>query len=443
MKTVKRIVAVVLVCALMVLCLASCGAKGKPLMKLDGSEISVNLFELYLSRMKGVLCTSSNFGTSATQADFWDTWISVTDKTTYNTHYTEIVLEAAKSYLAALAIFEEKGLKLPDSYIEEIDAELDEMLTNEADGSKTVFNAILGEYGVNYDMLREAYIIEAKVDYLQKELFGENGAKLGANIIDEYYRDNYARFKQVFLYTYEYQYETDENGDLIYYNESGKIAYDRENGEVKTDSKGNYITDKNGDRVYIYVDDDGAEHISYDRENGARRAVVDENGDSVIRHYNDTEKQLVIDQAKGILEEAKNAEADIRNQTFDQLVNKHTEDSGISEYPNGYYITADTNYASPEVLEALFDMNVGDVRMVQSEYGIHVIMRYELEEAAYAKEEYKDLFISNKTGTYLFMDELLSEMLEEYLKPYKERITVNEDLLSTVDMKSAAVNFYY
>lgn len=443
MKTVRKIVAIILACVLVALCLASCGAKGKPLMTLDGSEISVNLFELYLSRMKGVLCTSSNFGNTATKAEFWDTWLSVTDRTTYNTHYTGMVLEAAKSYLAAIALFDEKGLKLPDSYIEEIDAELEEMLNNEADGSKTVFNAILGEYGVNYDMLREAYIIEAKIDYLEQDLFGKNGSKIGVNIIDEYYRDNYARFKQVFLYTYEYEYETDENGDVVYYTESGKIAYDRENGQVKTDSKGNYVTDKNGDRVYIYVDDDGAEHISYDRNKGARRAVTDANGEAVIKHYNDTEKGLVIDQAKEILEQTKNADSDVRTQTFDSLVNKHTEDSGISEYPNGYYITADTNYASPEVLEAIFDMKVGEVRMVESDYGIHVIMRYELEEAAYTKEEYENLFISNKTGTYLFMDKLTNSLFEEYVKPYKERITVDQELLATVDIKRAAVNFYY
>lgn len=443
MKTITRIVALALACTLVALCLAACGSKGKTLMELEDSEISVNLFELYLSRMKGVLCTASNFGSSATKAEFWDTWLSVSDRTTYNTHYTNIVLEAAKEYLAAIALFDERGLELPKSYIEDIDARMEDLVNNEADGSKTAFNAIIGEYGVNYEMLREAYIIEAKINYLEEDLFGKNGSKIGANLVDEYYRDNYARFKQVFLYTYEYVYETDENNDVIYYDENGNIAYDRENGTAKTDSKGNYVTDKNGYRVFVYVDDDGNERIAYDRQKGARRAVTDAQGETVVRDYNETEMEMVLEEAKAILEQAKKADEDTRTQIFDGLVSKYTEDEEMSEYPNGYYITEDTNYASPEVIETLFQMKEGEVRMVQSNYGIHVMMRYELEDAAYTLDEYKDLFISNKTGTYLFMDELISKLLAEYLDPYVEKIVVDEKVLATVDIKKAGVNFYY
>ena len=88
------------------------------------------------------------------------------------------------------------------------------------------FNQRLAEYGANYDVLREAYMVEAKIAYLREDLFGINGSKIAPTLIEEYYKDNYARFKQVFLYTYEYVYETDENGDNIYYKEDGKISYD-------------------------------------------------------------------------------------------------------------------------------------------------------------------------------------------------------------------------
>ena len=443
MKMIKRIVAFVLACVLLALCLASCASKGKPLLTLDDSEISVNLFELYLSRMKGMFCTAANFGSSATKADFWDTWLDVTNRTTYNSYYTEVVLEAAKGYLAALALFEEKELTLPDSYIDEIDREMEELVNSEADGSKTAFNAIIGEYGVNYDMLREAYIIEAKIAYLQQELFGKNGSKVGANIVDQYYKDNYARFKQVFFYTYEYVYETDENDDVIYYSSSGSIAYDRENGTPKIDEEGNYVTDKKGDRVFVYIDDKGEERIAYDRDKGVRQAKTDANGESLIRHYNDTEMEIIREQAKDVVSQVKNAEDDSKVHTFDKLVDEMSEDSGKSEYPDGYYLTADTNYAATEVQKALFEMEIGEVRMIESDYGYHVIMRYELEESAYTKDAYKNLFISNSTGTYMFMEDLISELLTEYLKPYKERVSVDEDLLSTVDIKRAAVNFYY
>lgn len=438
MRSVKRIVALLMAVAMMVLCLAGCADKGKTLMELDGSKLSVNLFEFYLSRWKGTLCTASYFGSSALEDSFWDTWMSVTDKTTYNTYHTKFILEEAKSYLAAVALFEEEGLKLPDSYVKDIDEELQRLVADEADGSKTAFNAIIGEFGINYEMLREAYIIEAKIAYLQEHLFGKDYSKIGANLIEEYYQDNYARFKQVFLYTYEYVYETDENGDTVYYTSDNRISYDTTK-TAKTDENGDYVTDKKGDRVYVYTDEDGKERIAYKRDGAHKENLMDSNGDPVVRKYNDTEMELVTDQAKDILAQVEKGDTI----TFDSLVTKHSEDVGLSDYPNGYYVTKDTAYESPEVIEALFEMEVGDVRMIKSDYGFHIFMKYKLEESAYTKSEYDDIFISTKTGTYTFMDKLAAQLLADYLAPYKEKIVVNEELLEGVDIKSAGVNYYY
>ena len=49
---VKRIIALVLACLCIVLSFSGCANKSKPLLELEDNEISVNLFELYLSRMK-------------------------------------------------------------------------------------------------------------------------------------------------------------------------------------------------------------------------------------------------------------------------------------------------------------------------------------------------------------------------------------------------------
>ena len=71
------------------------------------------------------------------------------------------------------------------------------------------------------------------------------------------------------------------------------------------------------------------------------------------------------------------------------------------------------------------------------------VMRYELEDKAYTFEENEDLFISTKTGTYVFMSDLCDELLYEYVKEYKDQITVDEELLKTADIKSAKPNYYY
>ena len=377
----KKAVCIIMTLAMLACSLISCGSTGKPLLTLDGHSISVNLFELYLTRAKSML--SVEYGESIKSNDFWETWIDIYDKKTYNTQHTEEVLDSAKTYLAAIAVFDELGLELPKSSIDEIDATLEEMVMNEANGSKSAFNAILAHYGANYDILREAYIIEAKISYLREELFGKNGSKVGANLIDDYYKENYARFKQVFLCTYEELYELDANGKKIY-------QYDS-NGEIK------------------------------------------------VRHYKDSdpEMKIVESDAKAIMEEAKAGDFN----GFDALVKEYNQ--GSNDYPNGYYVSEYTAYDAIEVVDEVFDMEIGEVRRVRSDYGIHIVMRYDIVDGAYTFEENEDLFISTKTGTYIFMSDLVDKLYYEYLAEYKEKITVDEELLKTVDIKSVDINYYY
>ena len=128
---------------------------------------------------------------------------------------------------------------------------------------------------------------------------------------------------------------------------------------------------------------------------------------------------------------------------FDILSAKHNGDENADKYPNGYYITKDTNYDAPEVIEKVFSMAVGDVGYVHTDYGIHILMRCALEEGAYSKSEYKEMFVSEKTGTYYFMDSLKNELMTAYLEPYKARVSVDTELYKTVDIKRAGINLYY
>ena len=158
----KRIIALVLTILMTVACFAGCSSKGKTLMKIEDTEISVNLYMLYLSRLKGILCSSYAFGSDALADSFWDTVMSK-EGMTYNTYYTDSILENTKTYLAAMYECELRGLELPDETLDEIDARINEFIENDAGGSKTTFNSMLAAYGVNYNLLREAYIIEEKI----------------------------------------------------------------------------------------------------------------------------------------------------------------------------------------------------------------------------------------------------------------------------------------
>ncbi len=429
MKATKRIIAVILAVVLFAFTLASCANKGKPVMTLDGTELSVNIFNLYLSRMKGTMVSADYL---AKEDSYWDKYESVGK--TYNDIYTEKVLDTAKTTLASLVMFEQKGLKLPDEKIAEIDKKLAELIDLQAEGSKTVLNTILSEYGVNYEMLREAYIIEAKIDYLADSF------SIGDGRINQYYKDNYARFKQVFLYTYETVYQTDANNDLIYFKDNGRIAYDTSK-RPKEISEGVYQRDENGDIVYVYVDSNDRERIAYDLENGKLREKLGEDGKAEIREFTDAEKSVIYEDAKEILALADGAD----ELAFDELVKKYNKGEDESEYPDGFYVWKDMNFAYPEMLEEVFKLEVGGKKIVKTDSGYHVIMRYELEELSDVsnKDTYDDIFISNTTGDFVFMDKLRLEFLIESVAELKSRIVVDEKLLATVDIKRAGINYYY
>ena len=213
-----------------------------------------------------------------------------------------------------------------------------------------------------------------------------------------------------------------------------KISYDTTK-TLKTDENGDPVLDKNGDK--IYVDDEGK--VAYDKKNGKRSPVMDENGYQLTRKY--TEKELIeaSDYATQVM-----AKCEEGNYTlFDTMVKNYSEDEGMSEYPNGYYLTRESDYDSPEVLEALFDMKEGEIRRVNSEYGIHVVMKYQLDEGGYANKDNSDFFVNSESGGYIFMSDLKNMLLTERLKPYIDKIVIDEKRIEGINMKSVGANFYY
>ena len=438
MKKIQKTIALVLSVLIILACLASCASNGKALMTLEDQSISVNIFKLYLSRMKGNLASSYSFGSSALTSDFWDTVMDVSNGQTYNDYYTGKVLEDSKTYLAALYLFEQRGLKLPKSYEDEIDAEMKRLVKEEADGSKSAFNAMLAAYGVNYNMLREAYIIEAKIAYLRDDLFGSDGSKIASNLIEDYYNNTYRRFKQIFYATYDFAYETDSNGDDIYYTSSGKVAYNMD-ADVKKDDNGEIVKDKNGDPIRVLED---GKTVAYDTTAGKRKNLTDANGNNVTQAMSADEIKTVIDKANLVMDETVKGDTVL----FDALVADEkvaNEDLGMNEYTNGYYMSKSTDYYAQEVVEALFEMEIGEVRTVRSEYGIHIMMRYENEEGGYLLDGNSDFFVSTTGSGYIFINDLMNTLFTQYLTQYISNVKIDDGLLEGVDMKSVGANYHY
>ena len=200
MKIIKKATALLLLLALCVPMLFSCAkGLGTPVMTLGKTEVTENMLEFWLTRYKAYFVEYYMNGKD--NADFGNEKATGTDKT-WNETFTEFIIDNAKTYTAALYLFDDLGLVLPDSRIVAVDKEIADLLYGQADNNEHQFNHILSTYGVNKKILREIYIIEDKGAFLQNYLYGENGVeKLSTAAKDNYYKDNYVRFQHIFRYT--------------------------------------------------------------------------------------------------------------------------------------------------------------------------------------------------------------------------------------------------
>lgn len=436
--------------------LGGCSSKGKTLMTLEKDGISVSLsvntYELMLSRIKGTLCflKTTAGGYTADQEKFWDYLESMDGGAmqTLDTFYRNTVLENCKAYLVALYLFEQKGLSLPAATVEKIDDELNELLLTDADGSKNKLNQILSAYGVNYDILREAYLMTAKMELLQKELYGENASMIGDNVKTEYLNENYVHFHQYFIETYHYRYEVDANGDTVYYytegEKKGDIYYDTHTGYTKTDNDGNPLTDKNGD--VIYYTDATCKKIAYNTTYGLPLAVASEDGIYQTVPMTQTEMAEVKEKAEATFASMEGLspedfEAEIEKKQ-DELVKQ-----GIQNelYADGYYLRTDTDYLAggdeyeylQTIVDALQTMEDGQMMMVKSNVGYHILMKYPNSDKAYAKEE-NEIWFSD------FNTSLIEKLFFELCEGYYADIQIDEKVLATVpSMKKIGINYYY
>lgn len=450
-KTLLRSAALLLAC-LLLLCAVSCGKQGKTLMTLkkDGVKVtlSVNLYQLMLTRMKGDLTVYGNQlnGVNASQDAYWSYQdkFDGTNLQTIDEYYCNLILDNCRTYLATLYLFEKEGLSLSAADEEEIEKRLEELVNTDGDGSKTKLNAVLAAYGVNYDILREAYTMEKKLDVLQKHLYGENASKVGDVMKTEFMNENYVHFRQIFLAGYAYVYETDKNDDVIYYltegENKGHIAYDTENGVTGKNGDGSVIVDKNGDAVY-FVNDGSFTKIAYNPTEGEPVHATDENGVYKTTTLTEDELKALAERAQKLYDEVKDDSA----AEFEAAAQKESDDTtDKSEYSDGIYLQKDLDYAASsgtahlgEIVTKLDTMEVGEVAMVKSTSGYHIIMKYANTEKAYEKEANETWFANFNTNL------ITSLFLDECEKLYAD-IKIDEAVLAEAPtMKEVNINYYY
>lgn len=444
-KLFMRAAALLLVVLILALPLASCvGGKKMLTLKVDGKtySISVNLYELMCSAMKGTLMAYNYTleGHRPSQDAYWEIMDTYDGKTmeTSDSFYRKNVLENCKAYLVSLYLFDKYELALSESAKKEIEETMDELVKTDGEGSKAKLNSVLANYGVNYNMLKEYYTIKAKFKAVQDHIY----STMGPNVKGEYLNENYVHFYQIFLANYTYVYETDKNGDTIYYDTTtNQILYKKTeftqttaSGKTETDSKGNII----------YYTDVTRTHISYDSEKGQPSYKIDKDGESyVTKPMTEDELDKLVERANDLTQSLQGVSKD----AFVEKVSSESDDTQAAIYTDGYYLQKGVDFsASGEdfmyldtIVEQLSSADVkdGDVIMIASPSGYHILMKCAPTEKAYELE-------ANAVWFTNFVSGFTAEVFAERAEPYLAQIDLNEKVYAKApSMKEVAINYFY
>lgn len=434
---ILRITALTLTLLMLLIPMVACANTGTPLLTLksDGKTYtySVNLYELQLATVKGQLAANQVTiqGVKPTEAAFWDKKDSF-DGTLQNIddYYCEQILSECRYILVALCLFDRYGLTLSEAEQEKIDEYIEEFIKTDGGGSENKLNSVLADYSVNVEMLREHYLNAAKVSAVQQHLYNQ----LGNNIKSEYLNENYVHFDQLFLANFDYVYVTDKNGDDVYYDEKGTTVLYKETGWFDVNEKG----------VKVYYTDESKEHISYDTENGIRNYKRTEDGKSYeTRAYDEEELKALENRAEllyGRAEELSAAE-------FALLVDEETEGD---EFTDGYYLQKKLDYSEygesyaylDEILKKLEEAEDGDIIMVESASGFHIVMKQKPTEKAW-ENSVNDTWFSSSMGKG-FEDSLTQIAFEDACGDLYDKIETDNAVLEAArNMKAVKPNYYY
>ena len=432
-KPSLRAVAILLATVMLLGALVSCSHRVKdPVLECEGEKISLSTYEFMLSRMKGTLARNKYDVSSL--SSFWTEIHPGTDKTNEQ-YYNDAILENCKNYLAALVLFEQEGLELSSTALAAIEEEIGFYVDYDCDGSEEKFDALLSKYGTDTAGLRAIYETEAKYQQVLSSLYGVNGALIADNVKEEYYRENYYRFKQILVSNFHYEYMTDAQGNVIYFDpETSQPVYDTENGSYVYDDEGNRIKDEYGNTVYY--DEEGK--ILYNTEKGYPSPKTDDTGAAITYKYSAEEMEERTAKMNAFISSV--AKGD--HAAFEAEMPAWELYEGADEYyKDGYYLSDIENSGYEDymygILEKLKEMDAGETAVVESEFGYHVIMKYELDKGKYADSDYAEWFDS-------FTDSLITKLFLDRCKDFYSEIEVDaENLKKARSIKNIGTNYDY
>lgn len=103
-------------------------------------------------------------------------------------------------------------------------------------------------------------------------------------------------------------------------------------------------------------------------------------------------------------------------------------------YSDGYYLQKDTNFIT-EVVDAAFELNEGESIRLETDYGVHYVMRLEIEGTPWDDKENTDFFGD-------FDADLADYIFTVMLGEITEKVTVDESVMSKYSIRSITPNSY-
>ncbi len=340
------------------LCLCSCGEKeAQNVVFCNDVGVTQKQYAYWMAYYKTkFLNTFIGYGSVSAETYTEDFWDTDVDgKTLY-----ELTKVQAEEYItelvAYLHIYNENSLGDIEGAEEQIKESVDSFIDDDIKeiGSRSALNTELAKYKLNVKALSKIYELEIKKSMVEDYLFGENGT----HKVTEDEREEYYKENYVRV-------------KHVLVNTVDKYVLDEDGERIVDTSTGYYKTEK-----------------LTDKEKEEKKAL-----------------------AKEIYDKAQSGD------DFEKLIEKYNEDDGMTYYTDGYFLTKDSAYEE-NFLNASFDMKEGEVRTVESAYGIHIIKKYALDDKGYEKEINKNFF---------------SELDSEIIKIKKK------ELFSKIDVENVSV----
>ena len=203
----NRIISAAAATLLAACALVSCSSES--VMTYGSHSINENEFSYYLATYKEKY--AQTYADFKNTPEYFSSVVTDDGQTVEDVLYSAVVHNVEMT-LVCEQMFDDYGLSLSRSVEDTINSYISDFVDEYADGSRNKFNAALGAYGVNINMLKKIYLRDEKVSALYDALYGTNGI---IGITDEdrqnYLDENYVRVRHIYVNN-KYMYATDEDG---------------------------------------------------------------------------------------------------------------------------------------------------------------------------------------------------------------------------------------